>query len=285
MPELLAILASALWGTGDYIGGLLSRRISSLAVVFLGMYVDLLAVSAASLVVHPPTGADLLYGGAAGLAGGTALVCFYRAMATGPMSVVAPLSATGTVIPVVWDLLHGASATALQGAGILLAFAGVIMAGGPEWRKSPGTARSTLLLTLAGAVGFGLYFIFVAQGSKTSVLGTLLGQRAAGVLLLAPIALWGWRSGNSALSGLRERMSPKLLVVLVIGALFDVSANGIYGLAAVRPGADLAVVTVLASLYPVMTTLLARGLLGERLRAVQNVGVIAALAGVLLLNA
>jgi drug/metabolite transporter (DMT)-like permease len=285
MPELLALLASVLWGTGDYIGGLLSRRISSLAVVFLGMCVALLAVSVTSLIVHPPLGADVVDGAAAGLAGGAGLVCFYRAMATGPMSVVAPLSATGTVIPVVWDLLHGATATATQGAGIVLAFAGVILAGGPELRKSPNTARSTLLLTLAAAIGFGLYFIFVAQGSKTSVLGTLLGQRAAGVLLLGPLAFWGLWSGNSALSGLRSRMSPKIMIVLALGGLADVSANGIYGLAAVRPGADLAVVTVLASLYPVMTTLLARGLLGERLRAVQNIGVIAALAGVLLLNA
>jgi len=228
---------------------------------------------------------DLVYGAAAGLAGGAALVCFYRAMASGPMSLVAPLSATGTVIPVAWDLANGACASALQGAGMLLALAGVVLAGGPEWNRSAGAARSTLLLTLAAAVGFGLYFIFVAQGSKTSVLGTLLGQRAAGALLLGPIAVWGWRKKNSALSGLRSRLSPKLMVILALGGLADVTANGVYGFAAVRPGADLAVVTVLASLYPVMTTLLARGLLGERLRPVQNAGVIAALAGVLLLNA
>jgi drug/metabolite transporter (DMT)-like permease len=278
MPALLAVLASALWGTGDYVGGLLSRRISSLAVVFLGMCVALAAA------VRPPLGADLLYGAAAGVAGGVALVCFYRAMATGPMSVVAPLSATGTMIPVLWDLANGASANALQGAGMLLAFAGVILAGGPELRRSPDTARSTLLLTLAAAVGFGLYFVFVAAGSQSSVLGTLLGQRAAGVLLLSVPALRGWRTKSSQVSGLRERLSPKLMLLLAVGGLFDVSANGIYGVSTRLPGADLAVVTVLASLYPVMTTLLARFLLKERLRAVQNLGVLAALAGVLLLN-
>jgi drug/metabolite transporter (DMT)-like permease len=159
-----------------------------------------------------------------------------------------------------------------------------VLAGGPEWRKSPDTARSTLLYTLAAAVGFGLYFIFMAQGSKTGVLGALLGQRAAGVLVLAPLALWGWRTKTSAVNGLRAKLSPGLFAVLALGALADLTAAGLYGLATSRPGADLAVVTVLASLYPVMTTLLARGLLGERLRTVQNVGVIAALAGVLLLN-
>lgn len=285
MPALLAVLASAMWGSADYVGGLLSRRISSLAVVFLGMCVALVAVGALAVVVRPPLGADLVDGAVAGVAGGAALVCFYRAMATGPMSVVAPLSATGTAIPVVWDLVNGTSANALQGAGMLLAFTGVILAGGPELRKSPDTARSTLLLTLAAAVGFGLYFVFVAQGSQTSVLGTLLGQRAAGVLLLAVPALRGWRTQSSDLNGLRARLSPVLMVLLVLGGLADVSANGIYGISTRLPGADLAVVTVLASLYPVMTTLLARFLLKERLRLVQNVGVIAALAGVLLLNA
>ncbi|HEV2637731.1 MAG TPA: DMT family transporter [Actinocrinis sp.] len=285
MPALLAIVASALWGTGDYVGGLLSRRISSLAVVFLGMCTALVAVGALAVVVRPPLGLNLLDGAAAGVAGAVGLVCFYRAMATGPMSVVAPLSATGTAIPVLWDLANGASANAVQGAGMLLAFAGVILAGGPEWRRSPDTARSTLLFTLVAAIGFGLYFIFVAAGSQTSVLSTLLGQRAAGVLFLAVPALRGWRSGASALSGLRERMPRKYLALLMVGGLFDVSANGIYGVSTSLPGADLAVVTVLASLYPVMTTLLARGLLKERLRSVQNLGVIAALAGVLLLNA
>jgi drug/metabolite transporter (DMT)-like permease len=284
MPALLALLASALWGTGDFVGGLLSRRISSLAVVFLGMCVALAAVCALAVVVRPPLGADVLCGAAAGVAGGGALVCFYRAMAAGSMSLVAPLSATGTVIPVLWDVTRGAPVDALELAGMLLAFAGVILAGGPEWRRSPDTARSTLLLTLAAAVGFGLYFIFVAQGSQTSVLGTLLGQRAAGALLLGPAAVRGWRSGASMLSGLRTRLSAKLLVALVLGALADVTANGIYGAATTLPRANLAVVTVLASLYPVMTTLLARGLLKERLRPVQNIGVLAALAGVLLLN-
>lgn len=285
MPALLAVLAAAMWGGGDYIGGVLSRRMSSLAVVFLGMCVALVAVGALAVVVRPPLGRDLLFGAAAGVVGAVALVCFYRAMATGPMSVVAPLSATGTAIPVLWDLANGAGANALQGAGMLLAFAGVVLAGGPEWRRSPDTARSTLLFTLVAAVGFGLYFVFVAAGSQTSVLGTLLGQRAAGVLLLAVPALRGWRTGGGHLHGLRERLSPALLALLAAGGLLDVSANGIYGVCTRSPGADLAVVTVLASLYPVMTTLLARFLLKERLRAVQNLGVLAALAGVLLLNA
>jgi drug/metabolite transporter (DMT)-like permease len=286
MPALLAILASALWGTGDYLGGILSRRVPCLAVVFLGQCTALLAIGGLTLVTHPPLGAELLDGVAAGVLGAIALVCFYGAMARSPMSLVAPLTATGIAIPVIWDLAHGTPANLMQGAGMLLAFIGAILAGGPEWRRSSGTARTTLLLTLVAAVCFGVYYIFVAQGSRTSVLGTLLSQRATGVILLSYPALRGLRAGTSLLSGLRSRLStPLLLALLPLSGLAEVSANGVYGLATSRPGANLAVVTILVALYPVMTTVLARFLLKERLRTVQNIGISAALAGVLLLNA
>jgi drug/metabolite transporter (DMT)-like permease len=86
------------------------------------------------------------------------------------------------------------------------------------------------------------------------------------------------------LSGLRSHLSTPLLALLPLAGLAEGSANGVYGLATSRPGANLAVVTILVSLYPVMTTLLARFLLKERLRTVQNIGICAALAGVLILN-
>jgi drug/metabolite transporter (DMT)-like permease len=160
----------------------------------------------------------------------------------------------------------------------------VLLACGPELRGGGAhAARSTFLYTLVSAAAFGSYFIFFALGSRHSVYGTLLSQRAAGLLVLAPLALRGLRSGTGVLSGLR--LTVPVCATLALVGLGDVAANGLYGLATRRAGADLAVVTVLASLYPVATTLLARAVHGERLRAVQNVGVAAALGGVLLLNA
>jgi drug/metabolite transporter (DMT)-like permease len=284
MPALLAILSAALWGIGDFLGGILSRRVPPLAVVFLGQCAALVAIGGLTLVTHPTLGANLLDGVAAGVLSTIALVSFYSAMVRSPMSLVAPLTAAGIAIPVIWSLAHGAPTNLLQGAGMLLAFTGAILAGGLELRRSPDTARTTLLLTLVAAVCFGVYYLFVAHGSRTSVLGTLLSQRATSVILLAYPALRGLRAGTSLVSGLRFQLSTPLLALLPIAGLAEGAANGVYGLATSLPGADLAVVTILVSLYPVMTTLLARFLLNERLRAVQNIGICAALAGVLILN-
>jgi len=283
VSALLALLASAVWGTSDFAGGTLSRRMPPQAVVFLGVALAFGALLLGAPFVRPPFGAYQAYGACAGLVGAIGLVSFYRAMAAGPMSLVAPLAATGTVLPVLWAFARGESVDAAQGAGMALAFAGVLLACGPEFRSAPHAARSTFLFTLVAACAFGCYFILFALGSRHSVYGTLLSQRAVGLLVLAPLALRGLRSGTGALSGLR--LSARLCATLALVGLGDVAANGLYGLAARRAGTDLAVVTVLASLYPVATTLLARAVHGERLRAVQNVGVAAALGGVLLLNA
>ena len=143
-------------------------------------------------------------------------------------------------------------------------------------------SRSTLLYTLASAAGFGLYYIFFALGSATSVYGTLLSQRAAGVLLLAPLALRGVTKGKSLVN--EVRLTPRLTTLLVYNGLGDLTANGLYGLATRNAGGNLPVVMALSGLYPVVSTVLAWALLKERLRAVQNVGILTALTGVLLLN-
>ena len=307
MPELLALIASAVWGTSDFAGGTLSRRLPSASVVFLGVAIACGALLLGAPLARPPWGSYQAYGAGAGACGAIALVAFYRAMAAGPMSLVAPMSATGTVIPVLWAVAHGEAVGPLQGAGMALAFAGVLLACGPRLHGAPRPARSTLLYTLVSAAGFGWYFVLFALGSQHSVYGTLVAQRAAGLLVLAPLALPGLlaaRRDAKAEPGLdasndidastgtvdarhsrAARFGPVVVVTLLLVGLGDMSANGLYGLAAHRAGTDLAVVTVLASLYPVATTLLARFIHGERLRAVQNIGVAAALGGVLLLNA
>lgn len=292
MPELLALLASAVWGTSDFAGGTLSRRLPPAVVVFLGVAVAWAALALGTPLASPPFGAYEGYGAGAGLCGAIALVAFYRAMAAGPMSLVAPLSATGTVIPVLWALARGEAVGPVQGAGMALAFAGVLLACGPRMHGAPRPAPATLLYTLVAAAGFGWYFVLFALGSAHSVYGTLLAQRTAGLLVLAPLALRAIRTYADPTTGLRGAgavraalLAPAAGATLLLVGLGDMSANGLYGLAAHRAGRDLAVVTVLASLYPVATTLLARFVHGERLRAVQNIGVAAALGGVLLLNA
>lgn len=283
MPPLLALLASAVWGTSDFGGAMLSRRWPSTAVVFLGTVLATIVLGIGTVFAHPHFGAYLWYGAAAGVGGSIALASFYKAMADGPMSLVAPLTATSAAVPVLWSIARGGSVDILQGAGIVLAFLGVILASGPELREGSLVKRSTLLYALVATVGFGIYYVFFALGSATSVYGTLLSQRSAGVVILAPLALRGIRSRSSKVNGLD--WTPGTAALLCYVGLGDVLANGIYGFATQRAGSGLPVVMALSGLYPVVSTLLARGLLKERLRPVQNVGILAALTGVLLLNA
>lgn len=284
MPAVFALLASLVWGSSDFAGGTLTRRFSSLGVVFAGVCFAVAVLLLGVVVVRPPWGGYQVYGALAGVAGALALVCFYRAMAAGPMSLVAPLSAVGTVIPVLWAVVgRGEAVRPAQGAGMVLAFAGVLLACGPRVHGAPRVARSTFLYTLVAAIGFGCYFLFVALGSGVSVYGTLVAQRCAGLLVLVPLVVRGRGGGGGLLGG--GRLAVRDVPVLAFVGLGDLAANGLYGLAARGAGAGLAVVTVLASLYPVATTVLAWLVHGERLRAVQNVGVLAALGGVLLLNA
>jgi drug/metabolite transporter (DMT)-like permease len=283
MPSLLAVLASGVWGGSDFVGATLSKRRPSAAVVFLGVLLALIVLTLGLPLAHPPFGAYQWYGAAAGAGGAIALACFYKAMAAGPMSLVAPLSATSAAVPVLWSLARGGSVDLIQGFGIVLAFLGVVLASGPELRADSRVSRSTLLFTLASAIGFGLYYIFFALGSATSVYGTLYSQRLAGVLILAPFTLRGLRGRKSLVNGLE--WSPRFAGLLVFNGLGDVAANGLYGVATRHAGSNLPVVMALSGLYPVVSTLLAWGLLKERLRAVQNFGILAALTGVLLLNA
>jgi drug/metabolite transporter (DMT)-like permease len=283
MPPVIALIASGIWGSSDFAGAMLSKRWASTAVVFLSVSLSLLVLCIGIPIAHPPFGAYQWYGAGAGLGGCVALASFYKAMAAGPMSLVSPLSATSAAVPVLWSLSRGGSVNTLQGMGIGLAFVGVILASGPELSGTSQMRRSTLLYTLVSAAGFGVYYIFFALGAATSVYGTLLAQRTAGWLLLAPLALRGITKRKSLVNGLR--FTPRQGALLVYNGLGDVSANGLYGIATRTAGSNLPVVMALSGLYPVVSTVLAWALLKERLRAVQNVGILAALTGVLLLNA
>ena len=280
MPAVLALLASLLWGTADFLGGSVSRRLPVGSVVGTSQLVALLGL----LPVAVLTGAldeprrYLLPGVAAGLIGSVALAAFYRALALGTMGVVAPVAALGVVVPVAAGLAGGESPSVLQLGGIAAAVVGVVLASGPELRGQAG-ARPLLLAGVA-AVGFGVVFVLIAEGSASgsfgSVVMTLLTMRLTAVLLLTGLLLA--RAPQAGLElGVRRRDLP---VLVTVGAL-DVGANAAF---AVASQSDLLAVTaVLASLYPVVTVLLARQLHGERLVGPQLPGVGLALLGVVLL--
>jgi drug/metabolite transporter (DMT)-like permease len=280
MTALLALLSSVLWGSADFLGGTLSRRLPPFAVVGASQALALLVVVPTVFIVGAqgdPTG-YLAWGVAAGLVGMASLVCFYSALAVGTMGVVAPIAATGVVVPVAIGLGQGERPAAMQLVGVLLAIAGVVLASGPEVagvRAGQGKGGSqALVLAVVSAVGFGLVLWFIAKGAHYSVAMTLLAQRCSSlsVVLVALVVLR--RTGGVKVSDL-----PQLGAV----GVGDAAANGMFALAS-RSGL-VSLVAVLGSLYPVLTVLLARFVHGERLRRVQNVGVVTALVGVALIAA
>jgi drug/metabolite transporter (DMT)-like permease len=272
---LLALVASALWGTSDFGGGLISRKLHPSAAVLISQALALAGLLALLPFVPVPAGPYVLTGAAAGAVATLSLAAFYRAMADAPMSLVAPITAAGTAIPVLVGIAGGEHLGGLQLAGIAVTFAGIVLASGPELRSGVPVRRQALGFAIGAAVGFGVAYTLLALAAGTSVYGTLLSQRIGGLIILAPIAV---RTGILQRVGLTAR---RLGALALIGGC-DITANGAYAFAASH--GNLSVAAVLASLYPVVTALLARGILAERLRPVQSVGVVAALGGVLLLS-
>lgn len=274
---LLALAASGCWGLADFAGGLKSRTIAVPVVLLLVEGTGLALVLAVVVATgEPPPGTRAVVASlAAGAAGATALGCFYRALATGTMSVVAPISATGVALPVLVGVLTGDTLSAVVSAGLVLAVAGVLLAsrepaaeaGGP----APGARRASVALALVAACGFGTYFVLSDVAADESVLWLLVLSRVIALPVLVLLALRAPRPSAA-----------NAWPLLAAGAL-DVTATGLYGLAN-REG-SLSIVAVVGSLYPVMTVLLARIVLRERLARVQAVGVAAALAGVALIAA
>jgi drug/metabolite transporter (DMT)-like permease len=273
VSAIFALAASLLWGAADFAGGLASRRLPALTVMVLSQGVALAGVAVVVVATGGgPWGAYLLYGVACGVVGPVALAAFYRALAIAPMGLVAPIAAVGVAIPVLVGVASGDALQSAHLAGIGLAVVGIVLASGPELRASDGTVRHALALALVAAAGFGTVFVLIAGGSQVDVGMTLLVQRLTNVCL-----------GVLALLVVRPDARPgraDLRLIAFVG-IADVGANAAFGFAS--QAGLLSVTSVLASLYPVVTALLARQLLRERLTRVQVAGVTSALGGVLLL--
>ncbi|MCX3064046.1 DMT family transporter [Streptomyces beihaiensis] len=271
----------------DFGGGLLTRRTPALTVVVVSqcIAVAVLGTIVAATGAWRESGPQLWYAVAAGLVGPVAMLAFYKALALGPMGVVSPLGSLGVAVPVGVGLLLGERPGLVQVAGILVAVVGVVLAGGPQLRGAP-VQRQAVLLTLLAAFGFGAVMALIAEAS-TTVTGLFLAlfvQRVTNVAAGGTALYVSARRGGPVLPAADEGGARPLwrsLPVLAFVGLADVAANGTYALAA-RSG-PVTVAAVLASLYPVVTALAARGFLRERLRGVQAAGAGLALVGTLLL--
>jgi drug/metabolite transporter (DMT)-like permease len=275
---LFALLSSLLWGTSDFLGGTASRKLSPIGVVALSEAFGLigpLVVAVATGAFSAPTG-YLGWAALAAVSGSTGIVAFYRALATGTMGVVAPTAALGVIVPLIAGFASGDRPNVFQDAGVAVAVIGVVLASGPELRSAEGsraTAAQPLLLSIVAAVGFGVVFVSLDHGAQTSTVMTLVVMRSISVVLMLVVA--GFTGWGQVKVGVRN-----LPLLAVIGA-FDVGANATFAYASGH--GLLSLVSVLSSLYPAVTVVLARSVHAERLRPVQLAGVLSALAGVILI--
>ena len=274
MSALLALTASLLWGVSDFIGGTVSRRLAPYAVI--GASEGLAALGLVVLVTatgrwDDPTG-YLPWAILSGIVGLIALGAFYAALAAGTMGVVAPIAAVGVVVPFTVGLVRGESPSVLQIVGAAITVVGVVLASGPELRGDGRGGRRPIVLAFVAAAGFGGILVFIAEGSETSVPMTLFVMRA--VTLFVVIVMMAALRSNG---GLAVSEGPMLLV---LGGL-DVTSNAAYAVASTDGLVSLT--AVLASLYPAVTVLLARAIHHERMRKVQDGGVVLTLLGVVLI--
>lgn len=282
MSVVLALLSSLLWGASDFLGGTAARRLRAIAVVgasqgiaLIGLLLLLAATSGFGQVLDDPRA--LLPGVAAGVVGAAGLGAFYAALSQGTMGVIAPIAALGTVLPVLAGLVRGEAPSALQVAGIVVAIGGVVLASGPE--LSGRASARPLLLAVGSAVGFGTVAILLAAGAHdVGVLGTVLTMRATSTTLIALLLMAAALRGGGGRGRLPRRQDALLLAAIGLG---DVGANMCFARA--TQGGLLSVVSVLGSLYPVVTAVLAQQVHHESLTRVQLVGVAGALGGVALL--
>lgn len=277
----LGLTAALCWGVSDFLAGRQARSMPTLVVLAGSQLVALVAYGAATLVLDAGSGTPgdvLVTASLAGVFGVVGLGCFYRALAIGRMSIVAPVVATGTVVPVLAGVVGGDSLAALSAVGIALAIVGVVLASRATAEQGDGEPRSAgmsaVLLAIAAAGSIGLALVLLDTAAEDSVLWTLVVARLVSTALAV-----------AALVVMRPQLSLSargLLPIVAVGAL-EALANGLFTLATTL-GA-LSLTAVAASLYPVVTVLLARTMLNERLSREQVAGVLTALVGVALMAA
>jgi drug/metabolite transporter (DMT)-like permease len=271
---VLALGSSIGWGSADFLGGSATRRLHILTVSLFSQAVGFAFVL--GLVVAGGNGLPDARTVALGLAGGclgaVGLAALYSALAIGPMGVVAPMVSLSVVVPVGAGLLSGERPGTLQLVGVAAAIGGVVLAARHRDEAGARVSARAVVLAVVAAVCLGSLALVLSRAGDTDASGAVLMVRIGSLSLLGVAALVGHPSFETTA---RQR------VTLASIGILDSGSNLLFVLASQR--GLLSLVAVVASLYPVTTVLLARGLLGERLSRIQAAGVSLALVGIALI--
>jgi drug/metabolite transporter (DMT)-like permease len=276
VASLLALSGAVLWGVGDFLGGFASRRLAVLAVLAISQAVGLAGVALWVWIASDPFPglSEILPAAAAGVAGLIGLGALYRGLAVGAMGIVTPISAASPVVPLVVDAGRGLTPTVLQLLGIVLVLAGIV-----TLSREPSSVGTTRIAAGAGlavvaALGFGVFIVGLDAGSDESAPWAVVAARSASVAIALAAA---------ALTSTSLRPPVRFIPALLAVGAFDTGANVCVAFATTKGSAGI--VAVLSALYPIVTVVLARLVLAERLSAARRIGGVTALAGAALVAA
>jgi len=264
MDIILALMAASVYGVADYCGGRATRSISAMTVTFVGQSAGLIVLVVLVFLsgVPVPPASDFIWGGIAGIAGSTGLLAFYKAMGSGFMTVVAPVSAvTATAVPVVIGLINGERPGVLALCGIPVALIAIALVSdvlGPNHRKAP---RSIIVMAFVAGATFGSLFVILGHTNDAGGLWPVVAMRFTSVPYMAVVMYFMKRKPSEAKAN---------LPIVMASGILDSLANALY-LLAVREGL-MSIVATINSFYPASTLLLATRLDKERIHRSQAVG-------------
>jgi drug/metabolite transporter (DMT)-like permease len=266
----LALGASLAWGLSDFLAGVKTRELAVVWVLLVSQTTGLVLVAFAAVLSGDPLPSLHAAGwaAAAGLAELIGFAAFYRALAVGVMAIVAPVSATAAIVPIVVGLAGGQVPTAVQALGIALALGGAALASTEPGRRT----AAGVGLAIVAAVAFGVFFVGMDTAADDSALWAVASSRGVAVAVVITAAV---------LLCPPPLDRPAYAPLAAVGAL-DIGANVMFAIALTVGVAGI--VSVLGSLYPLATVILARAVLQERVSGPQRTGVLAALAGIALVS-
>lgn len=270
---VFGLAASLSWGSGDFNGGLASRKSNATSVATAAYSIGFVLLIGLALVAREPWPAlsDVIWGGLAGLAGAIGLIAFYSALSIGRMGLAAPISAVLTAaLPVIFSVFTEGLPGPLQVVGFVLALLAITLISRPE--RSKGRPEGVGLALLAGC-GFGAFFILISRVSPTETYWPLAVARLTSILLLLTV-VW--------LRRLPPLPPTKVAPLVLIAGILDALGNAFFVFATHSGRLDVA--AVLSSLYPAATVLLAMIVLHERATRLQALGILLALIAVPLIS-
>lgn len=265
LGSLLGLLAALTYGAGDFAAGMAGRRAPSTVVAGTVLALGLIAALIATALWSGagPNARVLEWGALSGLGGGVGTLALYHGLATARMSVVATLSGVmAAVLPAIVGIALGNRLDPLAVIGIVLAMPAIGLVSRAPRESAAAPARSGAPAGLLAGFGFALLFIALDQAGTRSGFWPIVPGQATALALIVPFAVRSLRGG--------ARPAGRPLALAVTAGLLSVTANFLY-LDATGHG-QLAVVAVLTSLYPAVTVVLARVLLGERWGRAQAIG-------------